>query len=325
LPRNLSDHCPLILKTHSNDYGPTPFKFFNSWLLCEDFPTILSNSWFNTDNLTSSQNALHPAVHLKQKLQLLKSNIRVWRNRIKFENDNLLVDLKDNVEYFDLMAENRGLTSVEVHERLSVMKQLEDLEHIKRLDLMQKSKIKWAIKGDENTKYFHGIVNSKLSRSRINSLYIDGQWISDPSLVTLEIFTFHKTKFQDNSPPHPLFTSNLFKTLSSHESSLLYAPLSFKEIKEAIWNCGVSKAPGLDEASPKNLFHGIKVGSIGVDVSLLQIADDALILGKWSVDNAKNPCRILRRNFFWEGSLELNKMAWISWKKICSSPNCSGL
>ncbi|GKE24376.1 putative RNA-directed DNA polymerase, eukaryota, reverse transcriptase zinc-binding domain protein [Tanacetum coccineum] len=48
------------------------------------------------------------------------------------------------------------------------------------------------------------------------------------------------------------------------------------------------------EAKSKNLFHGIKVGSIGVDVSLLQIADDALILGKWSVDNAKNPCRILR-------------------------------
>ncbi|GJX68045.1 hypothetical protein Tco_0303772, partial [Tanacetum coccineum] len=144
------------------------------------------------------------------------------------------------------MAENTGLTSVEVHERLSVMKQLEDLEHIKRLDLMQKSKIKWAIEGDENTKYFHGIVNSKLSCSRINGLYIDGQWISDPSFVTPEIFTFHKTKFQDNSPPRPLFTSNLFKTLSSHESSLLDALFSFKEIKEAVWNCGGSKAPGPD-------------------------------------------------------------------------------
>ncbi|GJR65461.1 cytochrome P450 [Tanacetum coccineum] len=33
LPRKLSDHCPLVLKTHSADYGPIPFKFFNSWLL----------------------------------------------------------------------------------------------------------------------------------------------------------------------------------------------------------------------------------------------------------------------------------------------------
>ncbi|PWA77072.1 hypothetical protein CTI12_AA228410 [Artemisia annua] len=28
LPRDVSDHCPLILKTHAMDYGPIPFKFF---------------------------------------------------------------------------------------------------------------------------------------------------------------------------------------------------------------------------------------------------------------------------------------------------------
>ncbi|PWA41586.1 hypothetical protein CTI12_AA459190 [Artemisia annua] len=33
LQRELSDHCPLVLKTHSVDFGPIPFKFFNSWLL----------------------------------------------------------------------------------------------------------------------------------------------------------------------------------------------------------------------------------------------------------------------------------------------------
>ena len=28
LPSDLSDHCPLILKTHAMDYGPIPFKLF---------------------------------------------------------------------------------------------------------------------------------------------------------------------------------------------------------------------------------------------------------------------------------------------------------
>ncbi|GJX17525.1 cytochrome P450 [Tanacetum coccineum] len=32
LPRELSDHCPLVQRTHSDNYGPIPFKFFNSWL-----------------------------------------------------------------------------------------------------------------------------------------------------------------------------------------------------------------------------------------------------------------------------------------------------
>ncbi|GJX14843.1 hypothetical protein Tco_0206601 [Tanacetum coccineum] len=46
--------------------------------------------------------------------------------------------------------------------------------------------------------------------------------------------------------------------------------------------------------SQKNIFHGIKVGDNLVDISHLQFADDALIMGKWSLGNAKNLCRILR-------------------------------
>ncbi|GJS96004.1 putative nucleotidyltransferase, ribonuclease H [Tanacetum coccineum] len=47
---DLTDHCPLDLKTHSVDYGPTPFKFFNSWLLSEDFSSIVALAWQNYNN-----------------------------------------------------------------------------------------------------------------------------------------------------------------------------------------------------------------------------------------------------------------------------------
>ncbi|GKD08297.1 hypothetical protein Tco_1187982, partial [Tanacetum coccineum] len=33
----------------------------------------------------------------------------------------------------------------------------------------------------------------------------------------------------------------------------------------------------------------------------------------------------LRRNFFWGGSIDLNKLSWIAWKKVCSSKSCGGL
>ncbi|GJQ91774.1 cytochrome P450 [Tanacetum coccineum] len=71
----------------------------------------------------------------------------------------------------------------------------------------------------------------------------------------------------------------------------------------------------------------------------LPMGDDALILGKWSLENAKtfsvdvstsptwvfNYLEKLRRNFFWGGSLECNKMAWITWKKVRSSSKYGGL
>nr|GEV01459.1 putative RNA-directed DNA polymerase, eukaryota, reverse transcriptase zinc-binding domain protein [Tanacetum cinerariifolium] len=50
----------------------------------------------------------------------------------------------------------------------------------------------------------------------------------------------------------------------------------------------------LQEAKSKNLFEGIKVGSLEVEISHLQFADDAFIMGKWSIKNANNLCRILR-------------------------------
>ncbi|GKD27166.1 putative RNA-directed DNA polymerase, eukaryota, reverse transcriptase zinc-binding domain protein [Tanacetum coccineum] len=50
----------------------------------------------------------------------------------------------------------------------------------------------------------------------------------------------------------------------------------------------------IQEAKANNIFEGIQVGYNNVDVSHLQFADDALIMGKWSIENAKNICRILR-------------------------------
>ncbi|GJR04155.1 putative RNA-directed DNA polymerase, eukaryota, reverse transcriptase zinc-binding domain protein [Tanacetum coccineum] len=48
------------------------------------------------------------------------------------------------------------------------------------------------------------------------------------------------------------------------------------------------------EAKAKGIFDGVKIGSNKVDVSNLQFADDALILGKWSLENARTLCCILR-------------------------------
>ncbi|GKD16416.1 putative RNA-directed DNA polymerase, eukaryota, reverse transcriptase zinc-binding domain protein [Tanacetum coccineum] len=47
----------------------------------------------------------------------------------------------------------------------------------------------------------------------------------------------------------------------------------------------------LQEAKSKGIFEGVNIGSDNVNISHLQFAD---IIGKWSLENAKNLCRILR-------------------------------
>nr|GEU91646.1 reverse transcriptase zinc-binding domain-containing protein [Tanacetum cinerariifolium] len=172
------------------------------------------------------------------------------------------------ISVFDTKAEHGSRGEHEIVECLKLLKKIEDLDHLKRLDLMQKAKLRWAIEGDENSKFFHGIVNNKFSRSRINGLFIEGNWTSKPSAIIDHIFQFHKRKFENKNHHRPLFTSNLFKKLSETEISILDAPFSCQEIKDAVWGCGGSKAPevealhvSLQEAKSKGIFEGVNIGS----------------------------------------------------------------
>ncbi|GJU05894.1 hypothetical protein Tco_0577539 [Tanacetum coccineum] len=49
-----------------------------------------------------------------------------------------------------------------------------------RSKLLRSAKIKWAIEGDENVKFFHGILNKKRSQSQIRGVMANGVWIDDP-------------------------------------------------------------------------------------------------------------------------------------------------
>nr|GEY05563.1 RNA-directed DNA polymerase, eukaryota [Tanacetum cinerariifolium] len=73
----------------------------------------------------------------------------------------------------------------------------------------QKSKVRWAIKGDENTKFFHVILNSKRSQLAIRGTLVDGE-------------------------------------SSLEQQADLDRNVSNEEIKSAVWDCGTNKSSGPD-------------------------------------------------------------------------------
>ncbi|GKF45420.1 RNA-directed DNA polymerase, eukaryota, reverse transcriptase zinc-binding domain protein, partial [Tanacetum coccineum] len=44
LDRLCFDHTPILLHVSKFDFGPTPFKFYNSWLLRDDFDDIVKSA-----------------------------------------------------------------------------------------------------------------------------------------------------------------------------------------------------------------------------------------------------------------------------------------
>ncbi|GKC62606.1 hypothetical protein Tco_1095204, partial [Tanacetum coccineum] len=71
------------------------------------------------------------------------------------------------------MNQGRGNEEVLNH-WASLMKDLNDINSIDNSDLSQKAKVCWSIEGDDNSKHFHGILNSKRSQIAIRMIPLDG-------------------------------------------------------------------------------------------------------------------------------------------------------
>jgi hypothetical protein len=239
LPREFSDHTPLFLKNLAPDFGPTPFRLYNSWLTHSEFADVVNTSW------AFPRTGLH-AVGFKVKLQRLKNNIKKWRLNVNQTEKVFCQELRNKIDCLDTKAESSPLSSTEVESRTMSIKLLADFEHRKVKDLKQKAKIRWASEGDENTQFFHGVINARRNRSRINGFNINGDWLTDPVVIKNNIFDSFCSRFKEGNHSRPLFTSNLFKRLTISESQSLDYPFTLEEIKEAVWDCGSAKAPGPD-------------------------------------------------------------------------------
>ncbi|XP_021975175.1 uncharacterized protein LOC110870296 [Helianthus annuus] len=77
LEMNKSDHSPLVLKTVYRNFGPKPFRFYNSWLDREDFGEVVRKS------IGEGHYVGHPDTRLTGKFKSLRKDISVWVDECK--------------------------------------------------------------------------------------------------------------------------------------------------------------------------------------------------------------------------------------------------
>ena len=241
LDRHLSDHRPILLKEVSSDFGPTPFRFYHSWLQLEGFDMMVEQAWRSLSY--SDSNGM---IRFKKKLQGLKSIIRSWVKDKKLHLHSMKNVLRNDLNFIDMELERGNATDESLRLRTELNRRLHDINKVEANELAQKSKIKWAIEGDENSNFFHGIINKKRSQMAIRGIFVDGAWCTEPNSVK-EAFKKHfEARFQQ--PSHDRFKINAHfpKCLSSDQVEELDRVVSRDEIRRAVWNCGENKSPGPD-------------------------------------------------------------------------------
>ncbi|KAJ9550052.1 hypothetical protein OSB04_022595 [Centaurea solstitialis] len=219
IQRLYSDHNPIVLSTESPDFGPIPFKFYNSWLQDGSLAEVVSKSWVGYGG---RDNNLSPILVLCKKLKRTKLAIKEWR---KVENEDrckMIKELKQKHNNLECLGEERRLSGEERRELGTILEKIHELEGRELMDVKQKAKIAWLKEGDENSSFFHGIVAAKKRKNWMHGK-IQGEWEYSLS-----------------------FRSSRFRKISESQNCMLEAPFTAEEIKNAVWSCGGEKAPGPD-------------------------------------------------------------------------------
>jgi len=241
LEKGIPDHQPVLLCENVADYGAYPFRVFHSWFEIDGIDELIVKSW--GEPVTHNENAM---VRFKLKLQRLKNVLKDWNKERRLKAAESKNRLKMDISSIDQKILEGVVGEEEINTRLSLIKQLRDLEHLEDMDISQKARIKWGVEGDENSKYFHASLNRKRRQMAIKGIMKEGGWEMEPGIVKQEFLNHFQTRFAREKGIRIPVVSNNFKVLSVEQIQDLDDVFSQDEIKRAVWDCGSDKAPGPD-------------------------------------------------------------------------------
>ncbi|GJQ95193.1 RNA-directed DNA polymerase, eukaryota, reverse transcriptase zinc-binding domain protein [Tanacetum coccineum] len=241
LDRYLSNHRPILLRESHTNYGLVPFRFFHFWFEIEGFDKFVETTW--NDIHVQEPDAMRK---LLKKIKYLKEQIRVW---IQVKNDSSRIhkkSLKEELVVIDALLDNGDGTSEILNKYSSVLNSIQELDKLESMEVAQKTKIRWAIEGDENSKYYHGILNKKRSQLAIRGILAEGIWIEDPNSLKSEFLSHFKNRFEQPKFSRIHLDMEFPNKLSLDQQADLESMVTRDEIKRVVWDCGIDKSPGPD-------------------------------------------------------------------------------
>ncbi|GJW00686.1 RNA-directed DNA polymerase, eukaryota [Tanacetum coccineum] len=224
LERYLSDHRPILLREAANDYGPVPFRFFHHWLELDGFSKFVVDTW-NIAPVDVS-NGMRNMVG---KMRYLKLKIREWIKSNRPNRKELVDRYKDELRMLDVVIDKGDGTDAVVTKRMEVINSMQQLDHLHALDMAQKAKIKLAVEGDENTRFFHGILNKKRNQQNIQGVMVVRVWNDKPHDVKNEFLIHFRKRFEKPLDGRATVEMSYLRSLSIEQQKGLECAVPLKD------------------------------------------------------------------------------------------------
>ncbi|XP_071699700.1 uncharacterized protein [Rutidosis leptorrhynchoides] len=330
LDRDLSDHCPIILRNNLIDSGPKPIRVFDAWLDLKDAESVVEKAW------SLPTNGNRPDCIFRNKLKNVKMELKKHSNQL----DNIDSQIREHLSEcnnWEQTAETRPLSEIEKQKWLD-----EKMQHItkekKKINMLkQKSRIKWALEGsyykiltkilsNRLAKVIHKVIGSE------QTAFLKGRNILDSVLIANEIIDELKRKKHKGL----IFKVDFEKAFDCIEWDFLFKTMQFMGfglkwisfIRACLSSSSISVlingsptkefSPGRgirqgDPISPflfiivaeglnilvkralaNGLLQGLRIGNDNLIITHLQYADDTIFFGEWNKRSAKHISKLLK-------------------------------
>lgn len=245
LPREVSDHNPLILCTDMNQpLKHLEFRFELAWTIQPEFKELVKLNGISlfmlNQHLTEFNSSLKGSNNISRGGGLTS---KVPEGRKKNLIQATLKELEETEELSPLSAESLCLR---VNLTTALMHILEEEE----LYWYKRSHETWLHKGDNNTDYFHKIANGRKRKNTIFSLIDDDNTIEGDKALLDHATNYYKKLFGPADESRIPLSQSLFdntEKLTQEDNANLCRPFTESEIKDALFQMEHNKAAGLDK------------------------------------------------------------------------------
>ncbi|XP_057453712.1 uncharacterized protein LOC130745452 [Lotus japonicus] len=218
MDRDISDHCPILLRRVFQDWGPKSFRVLNYWLEDARLPVFVENVWSNLQ-----VHGWSSGLVLKEKLKRLRLALKQWNFEVFGDLRTKRHEVVCKISELDKKEEEVGLSTVELGARQQLISDFWGvLKHHESL-LCQKARSKWVKEGDRNSKFFHSSIKWRRKTNSIVGIMVDGSWEEDPARVKVEAKRFFEAKFSSTQRACPTLDGVPFRVLNSVDNALLTA------------------------------------------------------------------------------------------------------
>ncbi|XP_015964817.1 uncharacterized protein LOC107488571 [Arachis duranensis] len=207
-PRSLSDHCPVIVKDNMQRGGPKSFRSLDSWFTHDGFLRMVNEERKGLGEM-----------HFTDKLKALTAPLGRWHKVNFSEMDKKISKFEDEIKRIDDMVGSGVYDGTIEARRKALVTCCEKWYVRKKVHWKQRSRSQQAMNMDKNTRSFHNVALARRRNNMIDALEVS---------------------------PLVGFRDGLVERIDEVDSVNLEAMPSTEEIREAVWDCETSKAPGCD-------------------------------------------------------------------------------